>query len=597
MASIFSLFGEIFIDNEKANKGMEETAKKGEATGDKIKAGFGKAIEVAAKVGTAVVGMASTVAGAAMKMANDTAAYADRVDKLSERTGINREELQRWMHAADQSGVSIDSIGKAIKKLSDVVVSAAAGNKSATESIQKLGLSLKDLEKMSPEQAFDKIAAALGDMEPGMERNKIGAQLFGKAYQDMMPLLNAGSEGMAALKKEADDLGLVMSEDAVKAGVVFGDTLANVKDAAKMLMNQLGSVAIQAVQPLLDMIIDHMPMIQDIFQQLLPVAAELFAAVLLPLMELAKDLFPVIVELISVLMPIIATLLKELLPPIKDLLLMLLPPIVEIVQKLLPPLLQLLEPVLQLLSPIIALLQPIIDLLMIILDPLVDLLNAILPPLINIVTKLIEIAIVPLQASLTVVANIIGSTVKAAFEWITNEVEVIKKIFWGLVDFLKNVFTGNWQGAWDAIKRIFSDIWEGIKTAFKIPINWIVDGINAFIRGINAIEIPDWVPGIGGAGFHINELPRLRIGMEYVPFDDFPALLHRGERVLTAREAEEYEEQKSVSGSVAKGGKTFSFQMIVQQFVNNSIMDLQEIFSLFMDWMQSEINKQEGAWA
>jgi hypothetical protein len=127
MASIFSLFGEIFIDNEKANKGLEETAQKGESTGSKISAGLGKAIDVAAKVGTAIVGTATAVGGAALKMANDTASYADKVDKLSERTGINREELQRWMHAAEQSGVSVDSIGAATKKMSAAIMDAQNG--------------------------------------------------------------------------------------------------------------------------------------------------------------------------------------------------------------------------------------------------------------------------------------------------------------------------------------------------------------------------------------------------------------------------------------------------------------------------------------
>jgi hypothetical protein len=79
---------------------------------------------------------------------------------------------------------------------------------------------------------------------------------------------------------------------------------------------------------------------------------------------------------------------------------------------------------------------------------------------------------------------------------------------------------------------------------FKTPVNWIIDGINKFIQGINKIKIPDWVPGVGGKGFHLNTLNRLRVGMEYVPYDEFPAILHKGERVLTESENKEYSENK-----------------------------------------------------
>ena len=88
----------------------------------------------------------------------------------------------------------------------------------------------------------------------------------------------------------------------------------------------------------------------------------------------------------------------------------------------------------------------------------------------------------------------------------------LKPIFTGITDFLTGVFTGNWKKAWQGIQSIFSGIWEGIKTAFKLPINWIIDGINSFIRGINKIKIPDWVPAVGGKGFNIKEIPRLEKG-------------------------------------------------------------------------------------
>ena len=40
----------------------------------------------------------------------------------------------------------------------------------------------------------------------------------------------------------------------------------------------------------------------------------------------------------------------------------------------------------------------------------------------------------------------------------------------------------------------------------------MINGINLFLRGLNKIKIPDWVPGVGGKGFNIPEIPRLATG-------------------------------------------------------------------------------------
>ena len=108
---IFKLFGSIFIDNDKANESLDSTDKKGKG----VMGTFGDMIGTAAKWGVGIFAAGSVAVGGMVALVNKTSAAADEIDKLSERTGINREELQRWKYAAGQSGadVSVLEIGRA----------------------------------------------------------------------------------------------------------------------------------------------------------------------------------------------------------------------------------------------------------------------------------------------------------------------------------------------------------------------------------------------------------------------------------------------------------------------------------------------------
>ena len=117
-----------------------------------------------------------------------------------------------------------------------------------------------------------------------------------------------------------------------------------------------------------------------------------------------------------------------------------------------------------------------------------------------------------LAPALQFIAGIFTGVLGTAIQGIAPIVQSITQIFQGLIDFITNVFAGNWSGAWQGIVSIFSGIVSGIANIFKAPINAIISGINTFINGINGIKIPDWVPGVGGMGFSIPNIPMLATG-------------------------------------------------------------------------------------
>ena len=545
MANIFSLFGTIFIDNEKANKAIDKTTGKGKEGSKSLGHSFGKIASGAAKVGGAVVAGATVLVGATAKMVQKTADAASKINDTSLRVGTSAEEYQKFAYAAKQCGMESGALEKAMIKQQKSFSDAKDGSKSASLAYKRLGVDISKFENSG--DAFNAVIANLADMKDETTRNALANDLFGKSYAQLSPLLAEGSAGINKMKKEASDLGAVMSNDMVAAGDNLGDTIDKLKSAGAGIFNRLGGSLIPLVQKFADLIIKNMPAIQNIITTLSPVIGDLFNKLLPPLLDLVNQVLPIVASLITMLSPYIADIITTLLPTIVDLLNFFLPPFMQIIQLLMPLIAQLLPPLLQLIQPLLPLLQPIFDLLLQILTPLTDLLIMIMPPLINIITKFIDFAIIPLKGWLTIISGVVSGVFKAAFDGIKNTFESAKKVFTGIIDFVKKVFKGDWKGAWEAVKQIFDDIWSGIKKAFKIPMNYIIDGINAFIRGINKIKIPDWVPSVGGKGFNIAEIKRLRVGLEYVPYNDFPALLHRGEQVLTASQKKEYDAMK-VSG-------------------------------------------------
>ena len=110
----------------------------------------------------------------------------------------------------------------------------------------------------------------------------------------------------------------------------------------------------------------------------------------------------------------------------------------------------------------------------------------------------------------------LGAYLQGWWESIQAAVDNVKAIFQNIIDFISNVFSGNWSAAWQNIVNIFGNLFGMIVNLAKAPINGVISAINWVISKINSISvtIPDWVPGVGGTtlGFNIPTIPALAAG-------------------------------------------------------------------------------------
>jgi len=295
--NIFTLFGSILVDSDKANDSIQKTEKKAEGLASKL----GGGIATAGKFGLALGGAAIAAGGAMAGLAVKTADAMGAIDDSAQRAGMTAEEFQKYAYAAKLSGMETATLESAMIKQQKAFTDAKEGSKGMSEAYARLGIDIESVGSSS--EAFDQVIARLADMEDETERNALANDIFGKSYAELAPLLNNGAEGINKLKEEAVELGGVMSNEAVAAGAEFGDQLDKVKTSFGGVISKIGMELLPIFSVFLGWILTNMPEIQafvggafEVIGEVVTSAWYVFDKYLLPvlgtLFTFAKDNFP-----------------------------------------------------------------------------------------------------------------------------------------------------------------------------------------------------------------------------------------------------------------------------------------------------------------
>jgi hypothetical protein len=158
-----------------------------------------------------------------------TLEYADVLTKMSDRTGIGTEALQRLTNIARPSGNTIEELAGAINKFQK---NLADGDQAAAGAIQRIGLSVSQLKDLSPDEQFIAIAKGIQSIKDPAEQTLVAVQLFGRGGAEILPSLKAKVD-------ELKDSTHVMSAESVKALDALGDKFQDLKTGA---VNELGEI-------------------------------------------------------------------------------------------------------------------------------------------------------------------------------------------------------------------------------------------------------------------------------------------------------------------------------------------------------------------
>lgn len=220
----------------KEAKGATEDAKEGWTESKAIlaelaKEGLDKAAEACKKLAKAMAGAIG-----------ESAEYADEILTMSTKYGISTEKLQEFSYMAELVDTDLGTITGATAKLTKQMGAAAEGNEAAAEKFAELGIDIRDAngDMKSADEVFMEVIDALGQMESGVERDNVAMELFGKSAQELNPLIETGSAGIAAYAQEAHDMGAVLDEEALTSLGEMDDSFQRVDQATTALKNTIG---------------------------------------------------------------------------------------------------------------------------------------------------------------------------------------------------------------------------------------------------------------------------------------------------------------------------------------------------------------------
>lgn len=206
----------------------------------------------------ALVGAFVGVGSALTAVTISAAHYGDEVAKAGKRLGITAEDVQSLSYAARLSGTSFEEAGIGLKFLQRNAYEASKGNGAAAKNFKDLGIKVKGANgQIKPlNDLLGEVADKVAAVQDPARKTALAMRLLGRGGAQMIPLLDNGAAGLAAMRQEAEDLGGVLSNDTAKSAEDLTDSLHRLTFTFSGFMHRLGAGLFPILQRVVDGIVN-----------------------------------------------------------------------------------------------------------------------------------------------------------------------------------------------------------------------------------------------------------------------------------------------------------------------------------------------------
>ena len=397
---------------------------------------------------------------------------------------------------------------------------------------------------------FDKVREAVGRIfgEKGLEIFDKIVAVVTSVGETIKGVFSDGNLGAAR-----DKINEIFGEKGVAVFDTFAGVFQKVVAAAGEFVGFVTTHIVPVVEQVLNVLISTViPGIISGIQAAAPVVMQIFQSIA----DFIGGIIPIIGNFIAGIMPIIS----EVITFIQTYVLPIISEVFNfIVQNVLPFIVQGIQQLGSIITTVLSAVLPVVQ--------------TVFQTIWSIIQPILQQILTTVQAVLPAVLSIFQNV----FNTIGGIISAVQQVLSGIIQFITGVFSGNWTQAWEGIKSIFSGVWDGILSICKGVINGITGAVNVVIRGLNSLKVPDWVPGIGGKGINIPEIPQLAKGSKNTP-DTFiageagPELITNapGRTVYTAQQTKDIFSAQNAAAQVAQATGAGQTSQVYYNTTNNA---------------------------
>lgn len=180
---------------------------------DKLDKKFGGIIKTVGRVAGAL-GIAFSL-GAIKAFAEEQAKTADEISNTAQKIKISADELQRWRHAANMSGVSSSALEGAITKLNESIAQTTKAGSEQEKAFEELGISLTDANgnARSTSDIFKDVGNSLHALDDQNKAAYLSNKLLGGSANEINAIFAQGPEAVRGMLNELDDLGAIIEDE------------------------------------------------------------------------------------------------------------------------------------------------------------------------------------------------------------------------------------------------------------------------------------------------------------------------------------------------------------------------------------------------